>query len=114
MATHSRRCPACGTALPADADPRRKFCSPACVARAYRKRVRLLDHYTRGRRIIRTFAQLTRIEKAGIVSGYLTLPGIQCPVCGKVVWQGVRRRTDAVYCSPACKGKAARDRRRQP
>jgi hypothetical protein len=74
----------------------------------------MVDRYDRGRRIVHTFAELTRAEKAGIASGAMLIPGIQCPVCRRVVWQGVRRRSDAVYCSVACKSKAARRRRRQP
>jgi hypothetical protein len=61
----------------------------------------MVDRYDRGRQIIHTFAELTRVEKAGVASGALILPGIQCPVCRRVVWQGVRRRSDAVYSSAA-------------
>ncbi len=34
-----------------------------------------------------------------------------CPVCGVLVWAGVRRRADAVYCSPKCRLRAWRARR---
>lgn len=111
MATSSRRCLDCGTPLPGDANPRRQFCGPACVSKAYRKRVQLLDRRVRGRNVIHTFARLTRGEKAGIVNGYLIVPGIQCPVCGQVIWQGVRHRTDAVYCSARCRQAAYRRRK---
>ncbi len=106
-----RRCLDCGRLLPADANPRRSFCGQACVARAYRKRVRLQERRARRLAVIHLFGQLTRAEKAGIITRSVMLSGVQCPVCGKVVWQGVRRRTDAVYCSNACKCKAARGRR---
>lgn len=106
-----RRCLHCRRALLADADPRRRFCTPACVARAYRKRVRTLRKRRRQTQVIALFAQLTRVEKAGIVTGCLQLPGIQCPVCGQVVWQGVRRRADAIYCSNACRQAAHRNRK---
>lgn len=111
MTTAPRRCLDCGRPLSASADPRRRFCGPACVSRAYRKRVRMIERYDRRRHIIRSFAQLTYFEKAGIVSGALAIPGIQCPVCGKVVWQGVRRRANAVYCGNACRQEAYRLRR---
>lgn len=70
----------------------------------------MVERRDRARRIIRTFAQLTRFEKAGILSGALVIPGIQCPVCGKVVWQGGRRRNGAVYCTNACRQAAYRRR----
>lgn len=107
-----RRCVSCRNPLPRVADPRRRYCSVACVARAYRHRVRMVDRYDRGRRIVHSFAELTRAEKAGIASGTMIIPRLQCPICHRVVWQGVRRRADAVYCSTACKSKAARQRRR--
>ena len=106
-----RRCLDCGAALPAGADARRSFCGPACVSRAYRKRVRLLNRTVRAREVIATFSQLNRLEKAGIVTGCLIIEGIQCPVCAKVVWQGVRRRRDARYCSNRCRQAAHRERR---
>ena len=34
----------------------------------------------------------------------------RCPSCGSIVWAGVRRRADAVYCSDACRVRAARVR----
>jgi hypothetical protein len=43
------------------------------VARAYRHRVRMVDRYDRSRRIIHTFAELTRVEKAGVASGALIM-----------------------------------------
>lgn len=106
-----RRCLDCGTPLPREADPRRSFCGQACVSRAYRKRVRRLDRRDRERQVIRTFAELTRIEKAGIASGYWVIPGVQCPLCGTVIWRGVRRRGDAVYCSAKCRQAAYRLRK---
>lgn len=45
----------------------------------------------RHRNIIGVFAPLTRLEKAGIGTGDLTIEGLQCPERGNVVWQGVRR-----------------------
>jgi len=62
--------------------------------------------------IVHVFASLTFPEKAAVVSGLVTFPDIQCPVCGHVVWQGVRRRSDARYCSQACRSKAYRERRK--
>ena len=38
------------------------------------------------------------------------LPWQHCPSCGSIVWAGVRRRADAVYCSDACRMRAARAR----
>ncbi|MFV8176955.1 hypothetical protein [Mycolicibacterium peregrinum] len=110
MIGRPRRCLDCGAALPADADARRSFCGQACVSRAYRKRVRLLKRTARAREVIASFGQLNRLEKAGIVTGYLIIEGIQCPICAKVVWQGVRRRRDAVYCSDHCRQTAYRQR----
>ena len=40
----------------------------------------------------------------------LIIEGIQCPICAKVIWQGVRRRRDAVYCSNHCRQAAYRQR----
>ena len=71
MIGRPRRCLDCGAALPADADARRSFCGQACVSRAYRKRVRLLKRTARAREVIASIGQLNRLEKAGIVTGYL-------------------------------------------
>ncbi len=110
-ASGPRRCLDCNAPLPADADPRRSFCGQACVSRAYRKRIRRLDHRDRQQQVIRTFAELTRIEKAGIASGDWIIPGLQCPVCGTVLWRSVRRRGDAIYCSAKCRQAAYRLRK---
>lgn len=106
-----RRCLDCHSPLPAGANVRRSFCSPACVSRAYRKRVRMLNQLERRRHVILTFGELTRAEEVGVVRGSLAIAGIQCPVCGTVVWQGVRRREDAVYCSNECRQAAYRLRK---
>lgn len=110
MGTRPRCCLDCGAALSINADARRVFCGQACVSRAYRKRVRLLTRAGRMRDVIGDFAQLTRLEKVGIVTGALIIAGVQCPECGNVVWQGVRRRRDAVYCSSRCRQAAYRRR----
>ncbi|WP_413755082.1 hypothetical protein [Streptomyces sp. MMBL 11-3] len=44
------------------------------------------------------------LVRAGLVWGQN-----RCPVCGLAV--SVRKRTDAVYCSPKCRTKAWRQRR---
>ncbi|MDH6283942.1 hypothetical protein [Prescottella agglutinans] len=107
-----RRCASCHARLPRDADVRRRYCSPRCVARAYRKRVRYAERHERAAQIVHLFASLTFPERAAVVSGVLEFPDIQCPVCGVVVWQGVRRRSDARYCSAVCRSKAYRERRK--
>lgn len=107
-----RRCASCHTALPSDAYVRRRYCSPRCVARAYRKRVRYAERHERAAQIVHLFASLTFPERAAVVSGELAFPDIQCPVCGVVVWQGVRRRIDTKYCSQACRSRAYRERRK--
>lgn len=83
------------------------------VLRAYRKRVRYAKRHALAEDIVHQFAQLTFPEKVGIAAGLLTLPDIECPVCNRVVWQGVRRRADTKYCSAACRSKAYRERRKQ-
>lgn len=103
-------------------------CSPACVARAYRarRRARLADFRQRG--LIKAMAitgppppyrnreayerwcsydEATR-DLASSIMGRAV-----CPVCGAVVWAGVRRRADARYRSPACRTTAWRRRTRQ-
>jgi hypothetical protein len=35
----------------------------------------------------------------------------RCPGCGVMVWAGVRRRADAVFCSARCRVRAWRARR---
>lgn len=64
--------------LSINTDARRVFSGQACVSRAYRKRVRLLSRAGRMRDVIGDFAQLTRLEKVGIVTGALIIAGVQC------------------------------------
>lgn len=40
MSGRARRCVWCQVRLPRQSSPRRRYCSPACVARAYRARAR--------------------------------------------------------------------------
>ncbi|GAA2159728.1 hypothetical protein [Actinomadura napierensis] len=37
-------------------------------------------------------------------------PKAKCPVCGRWWWVGLRKRSDAVYCSPKCRTVAWRER----
>jgi predicted nucleic acid-binding Zn ribbon protein len=105
-----RRCAHCRNLLPKDTGSRKKYCSPACVARAYRKRKSLKE---------KQFLSTTIIgeEAAAFLRGEhgreRRIGAWQhCPACGAIVWAGVRRRADAVYCSNACRSRAARARAR--
>ncbi|GGM83983.1 hypothetical protein GCM10012275_63250 [Longimycelium tulufanense] len=77
--------------MPGGVAPRRRFCSPACVARAYRARQR----------------------QHNVVTLLRTVGGVTCPGCGWAIYPGGRYlRSDARYCSPTCRKRAWRARRR--
>ncbi|MFE2961188.1 CGNR zinc finger domain-containing protein [Nocardia tengchongensis] len=98
-----RRCPACRTTLSRDANPRRRYCSPACVARAYRARKRFGAIYK-------------QVLEAGqrLVTGDDPEIGIICPGCGRWIYPGGRGlRADARHCSPTCRQRDYRRRRRE-
>ncbi len=98
-----RRCPSCWAALPRDAHPRRRYCSPACVARAYRARKRLGQNYQR----------VLAAERSPPPKEPTDL-GVSCPGCGRQIYPGGRHlRIDARHCSPTCRQREWRQRRRE-
>ncbi|GAB4590278.1 hypothetical protein [Nocardia sp. IFM 10818] len=87
---------------PRDAHPRRRYCSAACVARAYRARKRFGAIYQ-------------QVLDAGqrLVAGDDPAIGIICPGCGWWIYPGGRNlRADARHCSPTCRQRDYRRRRR--
>ncbi|MEU0002370.1 hypothetical protein ABZ069_36275 [Streptomyces microflavus] len=97
----SRVCAVCGAGLPRAGSARRRYCSGACRAQAWR------DRQTSGR-IIAIGVLTAEAEIAGDVEA---LERLLCPVCGQPVLPGGRRRRDARYCSGACRTRAWRHRR---
>lgn len=110
-----RRCASCRKALPANANARRRYCGPACVARAYRARRRQQVHERIRANVTTAFAMMTRRELTVAEVDFMwdVFEAVRCPQCGQVVWPGVRRRADARYCSGRCRQAAARRRRRK-
>ncbi|MCX4657609.1 hypothetical protein OG249_37770 [Streptomyces microflavus] len=97
----SRVCAVCGAGLPRAGSARRRYCSGACRAQAYR------DRQTSG-----------RIIAIGVLTAEATATGdtealerLLCPVCRQPVLPGGRRRRDARYCSGTCRTRAWRHRR---
>jgi hypothetical protein len=87
-----------------DANPRRRYCSPACVARAYRARRRFGQEY---RQVMAAVQRFTRGDEA---DGY----GITCPGCGWMIYPGGRElRADARHCSTTCRKRDWRARQRE-
>ncbi|WP_251056280.1 hypothetical protein [Streptomyces sp. ISL-94] len=85
--------------LPKDAGPNRRYCGATCRSRHWRL-VRREETVFR-----RAVAQGIEEIRGGVdryVQG-------GCPVCGWSV--PVRKRLDAVYCSPRCRTRARRIRR---
>ncbi|MFJ3402478.1 hypothetical protein ACIPM5_36550 [Streptomyces microflavus] len=96
-----RMCAVCGAGLPRAGPARRRYCSDACRAQAYR------DRQTSGRII--TIGVLT--AEAEITGDIEALERLLCPVCQQPVLPGGRRRRDARYCSGTCRTRAWRHRR---
>ena len=95
-----RRCASCGTALPRDANPRRRYCGPACAARAYRARKRHEQMY-----------EQMVVDGRALVAGVEPEMGIICPGCGWRIYPGgTRLRADARHCSPTCRQRDYRAR----
>ncbi len=92
-----RRCEACPNTLPLDANPRQRYCSPACVARAYRARHRFGDIY---QRILHDSQHSLYGDDPD------TDVGVACPGCGWRIYPGGRRlRADARHCSTRCRNE---------
>ncbi len=101
--TRPRKCPACRGALPRDAHPRRRYCSPACVAHAYRARKRSATVFERMRAV-----------GLGGMTGEKPEAGIVCPGCGGRIYPGGRLlRADARHCSARCRQRDYRRRQRE-
>lgn len=94
-------CAVCGAGLPRAGPARRRYCSGACRAQAWR------DRQTSGRII--TIGVLT--AEAEITGDVEALKRLLCPVCRQPVLPGGRRRRDARYCSGTCRTRAWRHRR---
>ncbi|MFF9639731.1 hypothetical protein ACF1D2_34775 [Streptomyces bacillaris] len=97
----SRVCAAGGARLPRAGPARRRYCSGACRAQAYR------DRQTSGR-IIAVGVLTAETEATGDAE---LLERLLCPVCRQPVLPGGRRRKDARYCSGTCRTRAWRHRR---
>lgn len=100
-------CAVCGAGLPRAGPARRRYCSDACRAQAYR------DRQTSGRII--AIGVLT--AEATVTGDVEALERLLCPVCRQPVLPGGRRRRDARYCSGTCRTRAWRHRplpREQP
>ncbi|MFD6479031.1 hypothetical protein ACFWEH_36590 [Streptomyces anulatus] len=97
----TRACAVCGAGLPRAGSARRRYCSDACRAAAYR------DRQTSGRII--AVGVLT--AEAQITDDTEALRRLLCPECGQPVLPGGRRRRDARYCSGTCRTRAWRNRR---
>ncbi|MDF5757340.1 hypothetical protein [Spongiactinospora sp. TRM90649] len=102
-----RRCDNCEFALPEGARASRRFCSGACRAEQWRKLRRSREVYA---------AAVAELAVLGIGRGpsagelRAQRPKARCPVCGQWWWVGLRKRADAVYCSPRCRTAAWRER----
>ncbi|MFH8670253.1 hypothetical protein ACH4F3_36060 [Streptomyces anulatus] len=97
----TRVCAVCGARLPRAGSARRRYCSDACRALAYR------DRQTSGR-IIGVGLLTAEAEITGDIEA---LARLLCPECGQPVLPGGRRRRDAAYCSGTCRTRAWRHRR---
>ncbi|MCI4041771.1 zinc finger MYND domain-containing protein [Streptomyces sp. TRM75563] len=97
----TRVCAVCGAGLPRAGPARRRYCSDACRALAYR------DRQTSGR-IIAVGMLTAEAEIAGDIEA---LARLLCPECGQPVLPGGRRRRDARYCSGTCRTRAWRHHR---
>jgi hypothetical protein len=95
--------------LPAEATVRRTYCSQACRKRAARARQAAQRRELLAATVISDVAAawFTALEAnwRDRVDAWA-----HCPGCGVVVWAGVRRRRDAVYCSPKCRLRVWRAR----
>lgn len=96
-------CAVCGAGLPRTGSARRRYCSDACRALAYR------DRQTSGRII--AVGMLT--AEAEITGDIEALARLLCPECGQPVLPGGRRRRDARYCSGTCRTRAWRHHRQR-
>ncbi|MEV4064682.1 DUF2116 family Zn-ribbon domain-containing protein [Nonomuraea dietziae] len=103
-----RRCAVCGRPLPAGSTVWRRYCSAACGMRAYRARRRAVQREMLAAAVISAEAAAW-FEQADARRARLTA-WARCPGCGVVVWAGVRRRADAVFCSVRCRVRVWRAR----
>ncbi len=99
--------------LARDASTRQRYCSSACVARAYRTRRRAERAKKIQGFVIRAYATtfIPDATDAELASAENVMSMMRCPVCGVVVWKRAGRRRNAVYCSNACRIWAWRERR---
>ncbi|MER6006740.1 DUF2116 family Zn-ribbon domain-containing protein [Nonomuraea angiospora] len=105
----ARRCVVCGARLPVESSGRRRYCSDACRSRARRRRGRVARREALA-------AVVISAEAAVLLESLATRQAriaawTRCPQCGVLVWAGVKRRADAVYCSARCRTRAWRSRR---
>jgi hypothetical protein len=92
-------------------NPRRRYCGNACAARAYRARVRAARKRGLDALILEAVLTADWLRREGVLSADYLPTELHCPICRQVLYQGVRRRADAVYCSQACRSAAYRRRR---
>ncbi|WP_143645479.1 hypothetical protein [Streptomyces swartbergensis] len=96
MTSKVRRCDCCGQKLPKGAGPNRRYCDATCRSRHWR---RVQRQETVFQRAVQQGIEIL----AGGVDRYVEG---RCPVCGWSV--SLRKRRDAVYCSPKCRTRAWR------
>ncbi|WP_181800373.1 hypothetical protein [Streptomyces ipomoeae] len=100
-----RRCSQCGTALPEGSRRSRRYCSAACRTKAWRWRREREEWFQTNVEFVAALREGRPYRR----------PKVRCPVC-KGWWfvgetSAVRKRVDAVYCSPRCRTRAYRQRR---
>lgn len=101
-----RRCAQCALDLPEGCRSSRRYCSAACRTRAWRQ-MREREEWWRSNVEFGIALREGRPYRR---------PKVRCPVC-KTWWyigeapRTVRKRVDAVYCSPRCRTRAYRQRR---
>ncbi|MEW1677967.1 hypothetical protein AB0O47_32740 [Streptomyces noursei] len=101
-----RRCSQCGAELPEGSRRSRRYCSAACRTKAWRWQ-RERDAWWEGN------ADFIAALREGRP---YHRPKVRCPVCEGWWYVGeapswLRKRVDAVYCSPKCRTRAYRERR---
>lgn len=121
-ASENPGCRVCGAALTHEVvllgeryvlpdDARKRYCSPACKQAAYRQRLEWNAAYLGAPDGLtlreRNRARRSRSERVYFDPGYDA--GCYCAACGRSMPH--KLRSDAKYCSPACRQRAYRNRR---
>ncbi|MCX4707177.1 hypothetical protein [Streptomyces sp. NBC_01373] len=101
-----RRCSQCAIPLPDGSRQSRRYCSPACRMKAWRWRQEREEWWDSNADFIAALREGLPYHR----------PKVRCPVCKGWWYVGeapswLRKRVDAVYCSPRCRTRAYRERR---